>query len=212
MGVRERAYQIRAEPPIDEGNIEKWDRATEALVERIENILGGLHALELETMTKAIDTVLDKSEVSDSKVALAKKLTKQQYSQQKAVELEMISLLGYFKKRRELLQNAIADTEVANLLGATDQNVRERCNKKSLLAVEDNGVWKFPLWQFDPSASDGVIPGLPEVLNVLEGSEFTKLHWLTSQNPYLNNLTPVEALKQGQKAKVIKEAKALEAW
>lgn len=212
MGVRERAYQIRAEPPIDEGNIEKWDKATEALVERIENILGELHALELETMNKAIDTVLDKSDISDVDASLAKKLTGQQYSQQEAVKLEMISLLRYFERRRQLLQNSITPIEVAKLLDATHQTIQERFNNKSLLAVKDNGVWKFPLWQFDPSASDGVLVGLPEVLKALEGSEFTKLNWLTSPNPYLNNLTPVEVLKQGEKEKVIQEAKALGAW
>lgn len=212
MAVRERKHQIRVEPPQDEGNIEKWDRATEALIERIEIIVGESHALEIETMTKAIDTVLDTSNVSDAESALALKLTGRQYSKQEAARLEITSLLRYFEKRKQLLQGSLTASEVANLLGTTRQTPHDRFNKKSLLAVKDNGVWKFPLWQFDPAGADGVIAGLPDVLKALEGSEFTKLNWLTSPNPYLNNLTPVEALKQGEKKKVIQEAKALEAW
>ena len=113
---------------------------------------------------------------------------------------------------KELLQNSLTANEVASLLGTTVQNAQERINNKSLLAVKDNGVWKFPLWQFDPSGADGVMEGLPEVLNALEGSAFTKLNWLNAPNHYLNKLTPVEALQRGQKAKVFTEAIALGAW
>lgn len=209
MAVREREYQNRVEPPIDEKNVEQWTVATESLVERIEIIVGKLHALEIETMTKAIDKVLDTSDISDAESALALKLTGRKYSLQEAALLEITSLKRYFDRRKELLQSSLTASEVANLLGTTRQTPHDRFNKKSLLAVKDNGVWKFPLWQFDPAGADGVIEGLPEVLKVLEGSEFTKLNWLTSPSPYLNNLTPVEALKQGQKNKVIKEAKVL---
>lgn len=212
MAVREREYQIKAEPPIDEEKIERWSTATEAFIGRIASIVGEFHALEIETMTKAIDTVLDTSNISDAESVLALKLTGRQYSKQEAARLEITSLLRYFEKRKQLLQGSLTAKEVANLLGTTRQTPHDRFNKKSLLAVKDNGVWKFPLWQFDPAGADGVIAGLPEVLKALEGSEFTKLNWLTSPNPYLNNLTPVEALKQGEKEKVIQEAKALEAW
>lgn len=205
-------YKLTVEPPTDEGKIERWNTATEAFLGQIKIIIGELHASEIETMTKAINTVLDTSEYSVAESDLALKLTGRQYSQEESVELEITSLIRYFERRKELLQKSLTASEVANLLGTTRQTPHDRFNKKSLLAVKDNGVWKFPLWQFDPAGADGVIAGLPEVLKALEGSEFTKLNWLTSPNPYLNNLTPVEALKQGQKAKVINEAKALGAW
>ena len=212
MAVRESEFQLIAEPPIDEEKIEQWDTATEALVERIKTIVGELHAVEIETMNKAIDTVLDTSDISEAESALALKLTGQQYSKKEATILEITSLMRYFNKRKELVQNSLTDVEIASLLGTTPQNIHERINNKSLLAVKDNGVWKFPLWQFDPSGADGVMDGLPEILKVLEGSEFTKLNWLNAPNPYLNRLTPVEALQRGQKAKVLTEAIALGAW
>ena len=212
MAVRESEFQIIAELPIDEERIEQWDTATEAFVKRIKTIVGELHASEIETMTKAIDTVLDNSNVSQTESTLALKLTGQKYSKKEAASLEITSLMRYFNKRKELLQNSLTDNEVASLLSTNTQDLCDRINNKSLLAVRDNGVWKFPLWQFDPSGADGVIDGLPEVLKVLVGSEFTKLNWLVSPNRYLENLTPVEALKQGLKAKVLIEAKALGAW
>lgn len=212
MAVKEHEYQIRAKPPTDEGKIEQWDTATKALIEKIKIIVGELHAVEIEAMNKAVDTVLDTSDVSDEESALALKLTAKQYSQEEAVQLEITSLMRYFQRRKQLLQNSLTASKVAELLDTTRQTPHDRMNKKSLLAVKDNGVWKFPLWQFDPSGADGVIDGLPDVLKALEGSEFTKLNWLVSPNRYLENLTPVEALKQGQKAKVLTEAIALGAW
>ena len=211
MAVKTHEDRIKSKPPVDEPKIEQWTTATEGLIGIIEGIAGELYALEVETMAKAINTVLDTSDVSEEESALALKLTGRQYSKQDAAVLEITSLMQYFDRRKELLQNSLTASEVANLLNTTRQTPHDRINKKSLLAVKDNGVWKFPLWQFDPSGADGVIDGLPAVLKALEGSEFTKLNWLTSSNPYLNSLTPVEALKQGQKAKVLTEAIALRA-
>ncbi|MBW4665787.1 MAG: DNA-binding protein [Chroococcus sp. CMT-3BRIN-NPC107] len=212
MAVKERKDRIKSKPLIDEVKIDRRLAATEALVRLIKGIAGELDGLEIETMTKAIDAVLNTSDISEEESALALKLTGRQYSKQDAVVLEITSLMRYFDKRKELLQNSLTASTVAELLGTTRQTPHDRMNNKSLLAVKDNGVWKFPSWQFDPSGADGVIDGLPEVLKALEGSEFTKLNWLVSPNCYLENLTPVEALKQGLKAKVLKEAIALGTW
>lgn len=212
MAVKERKDRIKSKPPVDEVKIDRRLAATEGLVRLIKNIAGELNDLEIETMTKAIDAVLNTSDVSEEESALALKLTGRQYSKQDAAVLEITSLMRYFDKRKELLQNSLTASKVAELLGTSRQTPHDRINNKSLIAVKDNGVCKFPSWQFDPFGADGVIDGLPDVLKALGGSEFTKLNWLVSPNPYLNSLTPVEALKGGQKAKVLTEAIALGAW
>ncbi len=212
MAVKERKHPNKAESSKNEGQTKQRNTATKNLLGQIEAIVEGLEPSEIEAMDKAINKVLDTSNVSEQEYALARKLTGRQYSPHESACLEIISLTRYFEKREQLLQNSLTANAVANLLRTTRQTPHDRVKKKSLLAVKDNGVWKFPVWQFDPSGSDGVIDGLPAVLKALEGSEFTKLNWLTSPNPYLNNLTPVEALKKGQKAKVLKEAIALGAW
>ena len=67
----------------------------------------------------------------------------------------------------------------------------------TLLGLKDNGVYKFPLWQFDPEGDDGVIDCLPELLKTLQISDFAKLNWLTKPLRAFEGRTPVEVLKSG---------------
>ncbi|WP_017293240.1 DNA-binding protein [Geminocystis herdmanii] len=129
------------------------------------------------------------------------------YTSAEKIELELETLQRYFERRRELLSNSFTAPQVAKLLGTSRQTPHDRIKNKSLLAVRDNGVWKFPLWQFDAEEADGVIDGLPEILkNLSINSEFAKLNWFMHPLPVLDGLTPVEALKQGLKTRVIVEA------
>ncbi len=142
---------------------------------------------------------------------LIKKLTNNSsYSPAEKIELELETLQKYFERRRELLSNCVTTTQVAKLLGTSRQTPHDRVKNQSLLAVRDNGQWKFPIWQFDPQGADGVIDGLPEVLkNLSINSEFAKLNWFMRPNTVLDGLTPLEALKQGLKTRVIAEAMGL---
>lgn len=80
---------------------------------------------------------------------------------------------------------------------------------QTLLGVLERGAYRFPTVQFDPEAPDGVLDGLPEVLKVLEVSDFAKLNWLVRPNPFLDSLTPAHALKKELKERVIAEARAV---
>ncbi|NJN39385.1 MAG: hypothetical protein HC790_12915 [Acaryochloridaceae cyanobacterium CSU_3_4] len=40
-------------------------------------------------------------------------------------------------------------------------------------------------------------------------SDYVKLNWLTRANPYLDSQTPIQALKAGQKERVLAEAAAV---
>lgn len=142
---------------------------------------------------------------------IIEKLTNgESYTSAEKIELELETLQRYFERRRELLSNSFTAPQVAKLLGTSRQTPHDRIKNKSLLAVRDNGVWKFPIWQFDAEGVDGVIDGLPEVLkNLSINSEFAKLNWFMRPLPVLDGLTPVEALKQGLKTRVIAEAMGL---
>ena len=212
MAVLKREYRVSVEPPIEEANLERWDAATKAFLEQVESLLAGLRASELEAMTKAITEVWHGSLSSDSESALALRLTRRQYTQQESFRLEIASLHRSFERRRELLQNSLTAKQVGDLLGTTRQTPHDRAEKGSLLAVLDKGIWRFPSWQFDPQGPDGVVEGLHEVLKSLGGSNFSKLNWLVSPNRYLDDLTPIEALKRGYKERVLKEAKAVGVW
>jgi len=128
------------------------------------------------------------------------------FSRQERLQLEIKSLVRYFQRRRELLQDALTASEVAELLGASRQTPHDRVKGQTLLGLLDNGVLRFPMWQFDPEGPNGIIDGLPETLKALNLSDFAKLNWLVRPNPFLDQLTPVEALRQGQKERVIQEA------
>jgi hypothetical protein len=54
-----------------------------------------------------------------------------------------------------------------------------------------------------------VIEGLPAVLKALAISDYAKLNWLTRANAYLEDTTPIQALKAGQKKRVLAEAAAV---
>lgn len=212
MAVFEREYRISAAPPVEEANSQRWDAATKAFLDQVQSFLAELRADELEVMTRAIHEAHYESAPSDSDSALALKLTGREYTQQEKLQLEFISLLQYFGRRQELLQDTLTATQVSKLLGTTRQTPHDRVEKGLLLAVLDKGIWKFPFWQFDPEGPNGVVEGLPEVLKALSGSSFAKLNWLVSPNRDLEGLTPITALKQGQQEKVLQEAQAVGVW
>ena len=120
--------------------------------------------------------------------------------------LEEDALLRQVADRRELLAGAVKTSEVARLLGRSRQAVHDRVRAGALLAINDGGELRFPLWQFDPSAKQGVAPGLPQVLHALDVSPLSKARWLTRPNPALEGRTPLDTLKAGECERVVSEA------
>jgi hypothetical protein len=138
----------------------------------------------------------------------AEALSGRRFNRQERVQLELETLARHFLHRRQLLEKSLTAPQVAHLLGTTRQTPHDRVDSKTLLAIRDNGKLRFPAWQFDPTGPDGVMDGLPQVLKALEMSDYAKLNWFTRPNPYLNGLTPAQALKQGQRERVAQEAAA----
>ena len=96
------------------------------------------------------------------------------------------------------MAGSLSAPEVATLLGTSRQTPHDRARAGTLLGVLDRGALRFPRWQFDPQGEDGVVGGLPEVLDALRLSPFGKAYWLSRPNPYLGDRSPVEALKEGE--------------
>jgi hypothetical protein len=70
----------------------------------------------------------------------------------------------------------------------------------------------FPDWQFDPDGPDGVIAGLPRVLRAMAGrpiSELGRVRWFLEPKPLLGGRTPLDALRSGDAAAVVREAEAI---
>ena len=143
-------------------------------------------------------------------VALVQRLSEgRAYSPAQATVFELRARQQAFAHRRALLDGALTASEAARLLGTTRQTPHDRAGKDALLAVMDGGQWRFPAWQFDPDGPNGVIAGLPDVLRALDVSPLAKISWLTLPNPYLEGRTPVQALKDGDRERVVDQARAV---
>lgn len=105
-----------------------------------------------------------------------------------------------------MLSGSLTAAEVASLLGTSRQTPHDRLKNQTLLGVLDRGAYRFPAWQFDPEGPDGVVNGLPSVSRALSVSDLAKISWFTRPNPFLDGLTPLQALRSGQKERVLAEA------
>jgi hypothetical protein len=106
------------------------------------------------------------------------------------------SLLQFFETRRDLLEGAVTAPQAAELLGVSRQMPLNRVRDRTLLGVLDRGAYRFPIWQFDAQGEDGVLPGLPKVLDALEPQPpFAKLVWLRRPNLTLEGREPLDLLR-----------------
>ena len=178
--------------------LEKTTQAFEAIVKDLDAI----------AQQQVLDSLQQFTQSSQASVQspLALRLAGRTFSQEEKLKLELHSLFAYFERRRELLDDSLTSSEVADLLGTSRQTPHDRLKNRTLLAVLDRGAYRFPIWQFDAEGPDGVIEGFPEVLRALNLSDFAKLSWLVRPNPILDGFTPIAALKQGLKERVIPEA------
>lgn len=111
--------------------------------------------------------------------------------------------------RDALLAGAVSTVEAAERLHMTRQGITERVKRGDLLAIRAGRNYRLPSWQFDAHTEDGIVAGLPQVLHALAVSPFAKASWLTRPSPYLGGETPLAALKHGDVATVVAEARAV---
>ena len=170
------------------------DEVAKAILHHVE---ASINEASPEHLQKIVDALKPKVVAADTK-ALAKKIAGDDYSEGNLAMLELVNLERYYQRRHELLARSITTPEVAKLIGSKAiTTVHDRRKAGTLLGLKDNGVYRFPLWQFDPEGDDGVIDRLPELIKTLQISDFAKLNWLTKQLRAFEGHTPVEILKSG---------------
>ena len=153
---------------------------------------------------------LQPKKVSNKEVELAKEIAGDDYTDEPSWPLELANLHRLYQRRQRLLEKSLTSTEVADLLDwKTRKTIHDKLKAKDILGIKDKGVYRFPVWQFDPEGDDGILDGLPQVLKALEVSNFTKLNWLSKPHPAFDNQTPVEMLKDGKIHDVLVEARAV---
>jgi len=165
-------------------------------------ILGSVEACIAQSSPEhlqAIVSAIEPKVISEKSRELAKKIAGDDYFEGNLVLLELANLERYYECRRQLLENSITTPQVAKIIGCQAiTTVHDRRKAGTLLGLKDNGVYKFPLWQFDPEGDDGVIDGFPEVVAVLDVSDFAKLNWFNKPHKAFDGATPIEILKKGE--------------
>lgn len=124
-------------------------------------------------------------------------------------EIRKRVLEASFREREHLLARSLTTLEVAQLLRVSRQAPHDRASQKTLLAVQDKNQLRFPLWQFDANGANGVVAGLPEVLQALEIGPLSQARWLTTPTQAFENRSPLELLKSGAVDRVVREARAV---
>jgi hypothetical protein len=181
-------------------------KSATAILKRMEALIATAEPEDLERLQRALEPKI----VTTAEKELAKKIAGKDYVEGRSLELELANLERYYQRRRELLEGSITSSKVVELLGCQNRaTVRDRRLANTLLGIKDGGVYKYPLWQFDPEGDDGVIDGLPEILAALDVSDFIKLNWFNKPNLAFAGQTPIEILKQGKVKTLVREAMAV---
>jgi hypothetical protein len=133
------------------------------------------------------------------------------YSPEDALDLELWYLKSSFAEHQKILTTYYCQQEVIELLAKTQPlsqaTLVKRIKEGSLLAVIDDGTYRFPKWQFDSNETDGVIKGLSDVVKNLNCSDKAKISWFNAFNLDLSGATPLDLLKNGQIEEVLWAAK-----
>lgn len=112
------------------------------------------------------------------------------------------------EKQRDLLAaegGAVGVDELASALRISRQAVDKRRRAGKLLALPRGGHrWVFPGWQV---ARGRTVPGLEEVLSALGGHDpWSALIFFLTPDRLLNNRSPLQALRAGDRAAVVRAA------
>ena len=186
------------------------DTQTKQAAEKITRFLNSLPVEELTVLAKNLSEAEDSYDEAKASSPLVIALTEgKKYTKEQRQKLRWKTFVRKFQWDRKLFQDCCNIARVAELLEITPEIVEERVKSQSLLAITHNGNLLFPQWQFSPNNPDGVIEGLPEVLAILEIPTVDKISWLIAPNPILEKRTPIEALKQGDKDRVLDEARGV---
>lgn len=184
----------------------------EAVVGAVQEVLNQFTPDDLKLLAESIHDALNipvGPEASSASGLIVALIGGRRYSPEERVALKLQALLRSFRYRQHLLAESLTASQVADLLGTTRQTPHDRVRSNTLLAVSDRGAWRFPIWQFDPNGPEGVIAGLPDVLRTLTITPLAKVSWFVQPNPSLENRTPLDTLKAGERERVMMAAQGV---
>jgi hypothetical protein len=114
------------------------------------------------------------------------------------------------KARIDILKRTdmLSSKDVAVRLGVSQNTVNQRRRNRGLLALKNEvSGFKYPDWQIDPGVRETIADVLAELGEKIDS--WATYLFFTQGNPLLCDLTPVEALKKGRTAEVLRAAASL---
>jgi hypothetical protein len=89
------------------------------------------------------------------------------------------------------LTGALTRAQAGRRLGISPQAVSKRLAARRLISLERGREKRLPIWQFH---DDGVLPGLPEVIEAWPGTALALTMWATAPSVDLGGRRPARAL------------------
>ena len=183
-------------------------RAVREAVATVQELLDRFAPDELAAITAHVRRALAPPSGAPARAALVRELAGgRAHTDAERVALELAAQARAVRLREVLLADALTAPRVAVLLGTTRQTPHDRVRRGSLLGIVDRGALRFPPWQFDPEGPDRVVAGLPEVVRALDMPPLAKVGWFVRPSPYLEGRTPIQALRDGDRDRVLDAAR-----
>lgn len=159
------------------------------------------------TLREKFGGPVDVEEVRDAQ----NKVLIRQASPDELASWESSNIEQEFAVRKALLAKARPIEKVRELLDIKSrQTLHNWISQSKIIALPENGRLLLPLWQFEASTDDKLVPGFSEVLRALNRNSFSAAHWFTSPNVQLGNKPPIALLRAGEITKVVAEAKLVD--
>ncbi len=109
--------------------------------------------------------------------------------------------------REAILKQCISAAKAAEVTGRSRQALERLRREGRLLALRGGNQWRYPRWQFEPDAPGGILPGLEEVLRILDFSPMGTAFWLLEPYERLGGDPPIELLRRHRPEPVIQLAR-----
>lgn len=113
------------------------------------------------------------------------------------------------ERRQRLIARSLPRHEAADRLGVSAQAVSSMIDRGGLIGLKAGREWRIPAWQLDEDSPTGVLPGLRDLASRFPGGVVSLSRWIERENPDLDGLTPLEALRRGNVAGVLRLVDAI---
>jgi len=117
---------------------------------------------------------------------------------------------GYASLRAELVDKSVSLRKAAARMHLSPQGLSDRIERGQILAFPDGNRKMIPVELIDLEQPDRTVPGLAEVIRSASVAPFRLAVWLSSESRALGGNRPVDELRRGNVARVVKAARALD--